>query len=69
MTQIACGALEALVPFGWVINAAFDVVATGFNLNKEIEGLSVYAGCMDGEHAGPHNDVDYPLPFLPLHLV
>ncbi|WP_154017919.1 hypothetical protein [Candidatus Protochlamydia phocaeensis] len=69
IAQIVRGALEAIVPFGWVANATLDVIATPFNLSKEIEGSSVCAGCMMGSHVSPHSDVDYPFPLWLLHLV
>ncbi|VHN99660.1 hypothetical protein [Candidatus Rhabdochlamydia sp. T3358] len=71
MTQIARGALEALVPFGWVVNAALDIAATPFNLAKEVEGSLVCDGCMTGggRHEPPHDDANYPIPFRLLHLV
>lgn len=70
--QIARGVLEALVPFGWVANAALDVIATPLNLTKEVEASIVCEECMTGGQSGhvrPHNDVNYPLPFCLLHVV
>ena len=70
MAQIVRGALEALVPFGWVANAALDVIATPINLSKEVEGSMACEGCMrGGSHARPHDDADYPGPLGILHLV
>lgn len=72
IAQIARGALEAFVPFGWVANAALDVIATPFNLAKEVEGSLVCRGCMNNEengHVRPHDDANYPFPLWFLHLV
>lgn len=72
IAQIARGALEALVPYGWVANVALDVIATPFNLGKEVEGSLMCEECMMGGESGhvrPHDDANYPLPFGLLHLV
>jgi len=72
IAQIARGALDALVPFGWIANAAFDVIATPFNLGKEVEGSLACDECMMGGengHVRPHDDVNYPFPFWLLYLV
>lgn len=70
IAQVIRGALEALVPYGWVTNAALDVIATPFNLSKELEASTLYDGCMArGDHIRPHKDTDYPFPFTLLHLV
>lgn len=67
--QIGRGILEAFVPYGWIANVGLDVVATPFNLSKEVQGSLVCEGCMGGAHASPHKDADYPLPFWLLYLV
>jgi len=69
IAQIARGALEAFVPFGWVLNAAFDVIATPFNLAKETQGSLACEGCMMGGHVRPHEDTSYPFPLWFLQLV
>jgi hypothetical protein len=84
IAQIARGALEALVPFGGVVNAALDVIATPFNIAKEIKG-SIAAGEYETvieiandkdmrsrkllQSRIPHDDVKYPFPLSLLHLV
>lgn len=69
ISQIARGALEALVPYGWVVNATLDVVATPFNVLKELKNASMCPGCIaDGNHIRPHDDAEYPLPLFPLYL-
>lgn len=70
IAQITRGALEALVPFGWIANASLDVIATPFNLSKEIEGSLTCEECMmmGGNHIRPHQDAEYPTPLWLLHL-
>ncbi len=71
VTQVARGALEALVPFGWVANAVLDVIATPFNVMKEVEGSFTCDECMSGGAPGevrPHQDVNYPFLLSFLHL-
>lgn len=41
ITQIARGALEAFVPFGWVANASLDAIATIYNLGKELSAAYI----------------------------
>lgn len=68
VAQIARGALEALVPFGWVANVALDFLATPFNLKTEFkESRACPSGCMDcDKHA--HKDPNYPFPFQILYV-
>ena len=67
ITQIARGALEALVPFGRVVNASLDVIATIYNLGLEVVVNSfTYTG---GEVPHTYPDPKYPFPFFLLHLV
>lgn len=70
IAQIARGALEAFIPFGWVANAALDVIATPMNLSNEVVGSMICEGCMEGggNHITPHHDVDYPFPLQLLKL-
>lgn len=71
IAQIARGALEALVPYGWSVNVILDMIATPTNLSKEFGVSMVCEGCMriESDHVRPHNDVNYPFPFMLLHLV
>ncbi|CUI17766.1 hypothetical protein PNK_2165 [Candidatus Protochlamydia naegleriophila] len=70
IAQVARGALEAVVPFGWIANAALDVVATPLNLIKQVEGSLMCDGCREGfeDHVTPHREADYPLPLKFLYL-
>lgn len=68
ITQIVRGALEALVPFGWVANASLDTIATICNAGKELSAASVCTGCMQHTNHGPYPDPEYPFPFWLLHL-
>lgn len=68
ITQIARGALEAFVPYGWIANASLDVVATVFNLLQECVAASTCQECMGYKNHSPHPDPEYPFPFWLLHL-
>ena len=68
ITQIARGALEAFVPFGWVANASLDTIATIYNVRKELSASSLYIRYMQYDHHGPYPDPEYPFPFWLLHL-
>ncbi|CRX39475.1 hypothetical protein [Estrella lausannensis] len=71
MAQIVRGALEALIPFGFIANASLDIIATPLNIYKEIcpPPRSVPA---DREtlfvQAAPYPDIIYPVPLGILHL-
>lgn len=67
IAQIARGALEALIPFGSIANAALDIIATPFNL---IDCSPACSSCKLREpHVTPHEDASYIFPFQLLHLV
>lgn len=69
MTQIARGAFEAFVPFGWIITASLNSIATVINLSTEISSASQGSvGVNDYLYLGPYPDPVYPLPFWLLHL-
>lgn len=73
LAQITRGALEALVPYGRIVNATLDIIGTPVNLLKGVEGSMACEECMmggkgRGNHMRPHQDADYPLPFIPLYL-
>lgn len=67
IAQITRGALEALVPFGWVANAALDFIVTPYNLTKEFEGS--FTSDRAEAYVSPMEDVDYPFPLMLLHVV
>ncbi|WP_075882684.1 hypothetical protein [Candidatus Protochlamydia sp. W-9] len=69
ITQIARGALEAFVPFGWIANVSLDAIATIYNVNKEINVTSACTGCMEGVNHEPYPNPKYPFPFWLLYLV
>ena len=64
--QIARGALEALVPFGWVINAGLDAGFTVLNLFRE--GMTLTDAAPDVCAFCPHPDPQYSFPFSVLSL-
>lgn len=71
IAQVARGALEAVVPFGWILNAISDVAATPLNLINQVEGSMACEECMGGgrNHVTPHGDANYPLLLNFLYLV
>lgn len=69
VAQIAKGAFEAFVPYGKIVNASLDAIATVFNLTGQVVATSVCTGCMGYANHGPYRDPDYPFPFSLLHLV
>lgn len=81
VAQVVRGALEAFVPFGWIANAALDVIATPINLIRENLWMSEPGGCLGvcdccAEAARrhlpdtkPYEDLKYPTPFQLLLLV
>jgi hypothetical protein len=75
IAQITRGALEAFVPYGWVVNATLDVIATPINLFAGDAPVSfaceecMNGGDRNGNHVRPHIDADYPLPLAFMYLV
>lgn len=67
IAQIARGALEAFIPYGRLINAILDVVATPFNCFAECNPPPISCDC-ESHRIAPYPDVDYPLPFQILKL-
>lgn len=63
ITQIARGALEAIVSFGWVATSLLDIIGTLRNLRKD-----ALPSCTDCKRRHPHDDVVYPFPLSILHL-
>ncbi len=63
ITQIARGALEALIPFGWIVNASLDALGSLVNLHSRIVCWHYFGR----EYL--NNDPVYPFPFSLLHLV
>jgi len=68
--QITRGILEAFVPFGWAVNATLDIIATPFNISKEILHMVRRSSYNDdlADNAAPHQDTEYPLALGLLHL-
>lgn len=63
--QIIRGIFEAVIPFGWIVNATLDVTATNFNFNK----TEFCDNFFDDDDCVPHRDVNYAFPFKILYLV
>ncbi|PIS00961.1 MAG: hypothetical protein COT84_04885 [Chlamydiae bacterium CG10_big_fil_rev_8_21_14_0_10_35_9] len=71
IAQIARGTLEATVPFGCIVNGILDVIATPFNITKEIYHPIECQESIDRgyfTHNRPHPEVSYPFPLFLLHL-
>ncbi len=69
ITQMFRGAMEAFAPYGRVINASLDVIATFVNLVNIAADASVCTHCMGYQNHGPHPEPDYPGPLKLLYLV
>lgn len=73
ISQIARGALEAFVPFGFLVNGSLDIIATYVNLKTECSHLQ-YCGYLDVEEREaiesrpPYRDPNYPAFLFPLYL-
>lgn len=80
VAQIARGAFEAFVPFGWIVNASLDTIGTLVNVITDAARAPYLGGLSDEEieevkaeyanrTAPPWGDVKYPFPFRILEIV
>ena len=71
LTQMARGILEAFVPYGKIVNAILDVIATPFNVTTAVKDSFNCEDCNSGRgsHVRPHDDAEYPFPLSILYLV
>jgi hypothetical protein len=69
IAQIARDALEALAPFGRIINATLDITATFYNLAREFSQVPICPEeCEEYLNHHRYSDPEYPLPLWPLYL-
>ena len=69
ITHIARGAIEALVPLGWIGNASLDAIGALYNLLTLLDSVSNACSGYTDDRFRPYPNPEYPFPICVLELV